>query len=553
MALDWTPHPLLKIPSTDEQINMGASRLLEYWERREGAIDREREDPFRYGTELPHWKKVDDILEEKAELLLLGGNRSGKTEIIAKRVVQSLVANPGSVIWCFTATSQNSIAHQQAVIHKYLPAEFKNLGRSRVHYISYSVKNGYTSSSFVLPNRSMCVFRNWSQNIETIEGGEVGCKEQAKPGTHNIGIWFDEEVPQNWLTTARFRCLTRSDPKTGIPARMISTFTTISGWTNCVASFLSGAVTLEDKEAELLPGERVPIIQQPIRQGSRVLYFHTADNPYGGWPAMKMQLDGARRDEILTRAYGVPTKPSNTTFVNLDDRVVMKHEDIPVIKDKKHNPCNYILSIDPAGSKSWFMLLVAVDVFGVHYVLKEWPGVDVGEWADLDRGEKGVPGDASKPNGNGIGDYAKIIRGMLKGISDEDYLGVTDNVEIIIDPRMGSATYAVSEGTSNIIADLQDHKINVYPAEGLPIEDGLQAINSLLSYDKAKPIDLNNRSHLIFSDQVGNTLFCCMNYKVDDGLKGVCKDPTDCLRYIAIGNYSYLEDSELEATEPRGY
>ena len=268
---------------------------------------------------------------------------------------------------------------------------------------------------------------------------------------------------------------------------------------------------------------------------------------------MKMQLEGARRDEILTRAYGVPSKPSNTTFVNLDDRVVMKHEEIPVVKDRKSNPCNYILSIDPAGSKSWFILLVAVDVFGVHYVLKEWPGVDIGEWADLDRGEKGVPGDASKPNGNGIEDYAKIIKEMLKGIDEEEIVGLTGNVEIIIDPRMGNATYAKSEGTSNIIADLHEHGVNVYPAEGLPIEDGLQAINSLLSYEKSKPIDLTNKPRLFFSDQVGNTLFCCMNYKMDDGLKGVCKDPVDCLRYVAIGNYSYIEDSELEISEPGGY
>ena len=44
---------------------------------------------------------------------------------------------------------------------------------------------------------------------------------------------------------------------------------------------------------------------------------------------------GAKRDEILCRAYGVPTKPSNTVFQNLDDRVVMKHQEIPVIKDHK--------------------------------------------------------------------------------------------------------------------------------------------------------------------------------------------------------------------------
>ena len=128
-----------------------------------------------------------------------------------------------------------------------------------------------------------------------------------------------------------------------------------------------------------------------------------------------------------------------------------------------------------------------------------------------------------------------------------------DDVEIIIDPRMGAASYQKSEGTSNIIADLQDEGINVYPAEGLPIDDGLQAINSLLSYDKTRPIGFDNHSKLIFSDRCGNTLFCCMNYKVEDGLKGVCKDPVDCLRYVAIGNYQFYEDSELSVSGTGGY
>lgn len=552
MALTWTPHPILSIPSKDEQIAMGAERLLDYWDRREKAIEREVEDPFNFGTELPHWKMADEALASHGEVLTLGGNRSGKSEWASKRVVQALVANPGSVIWCFTATSQNSIAHQQALIHKYLPNEFKNLGRSKVHYVSFSVKNGYTSSSFVLPNRSMCVFRNWSQDISTIEGGEVGCYADPAPGTFNIGIWNDEEVPLNWIQTQRYRSITRSDSD-GLPARIISTFTTVSGWSSTVQSYLSGARTVQEEPAELLNDEMVPVIQQPIRKNSRVVYFHTSLNPYGGWSAMKSQLVGAKRDEILCRAYGVPVKPANTTFKLLTDKVVMKHSEIPVIKDPDKNPCSWILAIDPAGSKSWFMLLVAVDVYGVHYVVKEWPDPSFGEWADLERGDKGRPGEASLPNGYGIADYADVIREMLKGISDEEFVGVKDAVDIIIDPRMGSATYSKAEGTSNIISDLHDEGVNVYPAEGLPIEDGLQAINSLLSYDPEKPIDLNNRSKLYFSDQVGNTIFCCQNYTVDDGLKGVCKDPVDALRYICIGNYEYLDDTSMKPTGQGAY
>ena len=43
---------------------MGAERLLEYWEHREEAIAREKEDPYNFGVELDHWKLVDDQLKD---------------------------------------------------------------------------------------------------------------------------------------------------------------------------------------------------------------------------------------------------------------------------------------------------------------------------------------------------------------------------------------------------------------------------------------------------------------------------------------------------------
>ena len=543
MSFTWSPHPILEVPTRREQLMMGANRLYEYYQRREAAIEREQDDPFRYGTELDHWKLADEQLAEFGELLLLGGNRSSKTEFCAKRVVQCLVANPNTVIWCFTTSSQNSIAHQQAAIWRYLPKEYKKLGHSRTYSIRYSIKNGFTNHTFVLPNKSKCVFRNFQQDVSTVEGGECGLLQDPVDGTHSIGVWLDEEFSLNWLTTLRYRCLTRADSK-GIPARILMSFTTVSGWTNVVSQYLTGARTLIDREAELLDNEKVPVLQQSIRNNARIVYFHTKDNPYNSWKATKNQLKGATRDEIKCRAYGLPVKPANTVFPNLDDRVVMKHDDIPVIKDPSKNPAQWILSIDPAGAKPWFIVLVAVTANGVHYVVDEYPDPSHGAWADLEKGTQGRPGEAAQPNGFGIADYAEVIREMIKGKED---------VQIIIDPRLGAASYQKSEGTSNIISDLQDEDIFASPAEGLPIDDGLQAINSLLSYDKSKPIGFDNHSKLIFSDKCGNTIHCCMNYQVEHGPKGVCKDGVDALRYIAIGNYRFYEDEELIGSGTRGY
>ena len=102
--------------------------------------------------------------------------------------------------------------------------------------MSYSSKNGFTSSSFILPNGSTCVFRNFQQDVKTIEGGECGLLGEPAEGTQ-LAIWLDEEYSANLISTLRFRVLTRADSK-GIPARIISSFTTVSGWTNVVSQYL---------------------------------------------------------------------------------------------------------------------------------------------------------------------------------------------------------------------------------------------------------------------------------------------------------------------------
>ena len=35
--------------------------------------------------------------------------------------------------------------------------------------------------------------------------------------------------------------------------------------------------------SDLLDGEKVPILQQPIRKNARVIYLHSKDNPDGGY------------------------------------------------------------------------------------------------------------------------------------------------------------------------------------------------------------------------------------------------------------------------------
>ena len=535
--MQWTPHPALPVPSESEMMTMGSERLLAYFNKREEAISNEKSDPYRYGFELEPWARADEQLRKHQEILVMGGNRAGKSEWAAKRVVESLTRNPGTIIWCLTETSANSIQFQQKMIFKYLAKEHKSLGRGKVGYVMYSLRNGFTASKFSLPNGSECVFRHWSQDISTIEGGEIGCPGEPAGGSHNVGFWADELIPLSWLETIRYRCVTRN-------AKGLVTFTAVDGWNSVVKSLLTGARTEEEIEADLLPGEKVPLVQQPLRKASTVVYFHTAENPFGGWSNMKAQLEGEKRDVILCRAYGVPVKSSRTVFPNLTDDNVAKHSEIPILKNPDDNPATWVLSIDPAGAKPWTMVLFGIDAHQVAWAVAEFPDFDgFGPWMDLSK-ERGRPGEAAQPNGYGIEDYALEIRRMEDG---------RENVERIIDPRLGAASYQKAEGSSNIISDLSDAGVPAYAAEALDVETGVQAINNLLSWNREEKMSLENKPRLMISDACQNLRACMQEYQPSEGAKAISKDFVDCVRYFAVGNYEYYEEAELVASGTGGY
>ena len=321
-------------------------------------------------------------------------HNSGKSEWAGKRVVQSALNNPNSIIWCFQTTFENSVQMQQKIIWKYIPKELKNAKRDKITNISYSQKRGFSDGKLVFPNGSEIVFRNYSQDISTIEGGEIGSMTPVSniPHVHNIGFWADELIPQTWLDTLRYRLVTRD-------AVGIITFTPIEGYSPTVKEYLNGAKTEEDIEADLIKGLRVPIVQQPKRKDSKIIYYHTKDNPYGGYDRIVKTLEGAHRDDILCRAYGVPSKPMAGKFPKFSDRYnVVKHDEIPFIKDKKSDVTHYMV-IDPSGAKPWFMSWFGVTPLGEIYLWAEFPDYSYGDWADMSKGTKGRQGDAAKPNG----------------------------------------------------------------------------------------------------------------------------------------------------------
>jgi hypothetical protein len=519
--LKWRSHPILTPPTDEEVAILDPDELLQIHEIYHEAIANAEKDPFRYGFQLPHWTKADEQLHEVDEILALGGNRSGKTRFGAFAVVKAAIENPEAEIFCFAQTSEVSIRQQQSSVWEALPIELRQKQTSAGTYISYTKKNGFTDSSLILPNGSQIIFKTYSQysnNPTILEGAELGSK-----GANCIGVWLDEYLlGPELISTLRFRLATRE-------AKMLVTFTPIDGYTEVIKEYLEGATTVETKAAELLNGELLPYVQRSKKRNAAVLYFHSIDNPFGGYERIRENLLGRPREEILIRAYGVPVKSHATKFPRFNAAVnVVAPESIPT-KDVTR----YCI-IDPAGSKNWFMCWIAVDLTDTYWVYREWPGVDVGEWAEWKSG-KWQPGEGAKGQGYGIKDYVELIREME---GDEEIY------ERIIDPRLGAAKYQGSDGSSSIIEDLAEHGIICLPAPGLEIEDGLQALISKMSWDTTKALDSLNRPKFYVSNECENIIHALAEYTGEAGLKEAWKDPIDVLRYAAITDIDYVDLSK---------
>ena len=525
------------------------AQFLAYHKEREEKIARMAEDPFRYGWVNPAWERADRAfadLREKfpkgvPELLILGGNRSGKSRYYARRAMQHLVNKPGAKVWCLQSTEAASIQNQQPYLWEYLPAEWKpaasgKLKKGAVANISYSQKGGFTENSFVLPNGSQCWFKFYSMDVTSIEGSELDF------------AWADELCTPDWLEALRFRLLTR-DGELGIG------FTPIEGYTSTVKEYLDGAKTLEESPAPLLPRfkqgkpdgvESVPRVQQCTREKARVVYFHTSDNPFGNPEAMETELAGSNRERVLMRAYGVPTKSRLSMFPKFRDNVhVVPHDKIPKEGTVYH-------FVDPGEGKTWAMLWIRFDANGRGWIYREWPdqisyieGVGyAGPWAEPDgKLEDGRPGPAQKAcAGFGFEDYKRVIELAEK---EDD----ADPIERWMDSRYGNTPTMTEEGVRTLIEQCSDRiGLDFLATSGRAISEGVACINDWLSYDTERPVDSTNSPRLYISERCQNLIYALKTWTGKDGKKGATKDFIDILRYITLAEgVSYQDPDALRA------
>jgi len=473
--------------------------------------------------------------------VVLGGNRAAKSTLAARIAVWAACTIPEAEVRAYHVNEDRSIEDQQRFIWEAIPDAIKNLPttRGKSHSIQYSQKNGFADNICIFPPISgyrrggyikFGNYRQYQQDPQVAEGFKAHL------------IILDEEAPQKLVDTLTYRL-------TDYHGRMIMSFTTLQGWTPLIQDILGRTKTLQKKRAPLLDRE-LPVLQESLaRPGTLVHYHWTQDNVFIDTQDFVMRLKGAPKEEILARAYGIPTKSFANVFPGFDKEVnVIPHDKLPWLNLKKDAngreipyKCTRYMAVDPAGSKNWFMLWVAIDAGGTWWVYREWPDYD--SWALPGSTVEGKPGPAQKGSKKGIRDYVDLIKGLEAG--EEIY-------ERFIDPRLGAAEKQSQEGATTIISDLDDAGMIFIPAPGVDIDNGLQLINNLFAYDDSKKIDSLNAPKIYVSDRCSNLIYSLTEYSAKGGSNEASKDPIDCLRYLAVSNVAHYELKDFVDTTPTG-
>ena len=513
---------------------MGAEALFDFYQKREDAIYAEKTDPFHNGYEPEHWAMADEEFAKTDELVILGGNRSGKSEFASKRVVKCINDIPEANVLCMHTTASTSVEQQQQYIYKYLPSEWKSAKKGKVTNLTFSKKGGFTESCCVAPNGSRIFFRNYSQNLDTgiLEGSEWDM------------VWLDELCGVDHINALRFRLVTRARrpvPKrpewaTGYPWRgMLITFTPVTGYTPTIREYLQGATTEKSVTAdpELLPNMRVPVIQQPLRDNAKVVYFHSIWNKFNDYQALKRTLKNDPTQKILTRCYGVPTKVAGGQLPKFGDAHIVKQDQIP------DEGTNYMV-VDPSHGKNWVIIWVRVAIDGKCYIYREFPdqirpidGVGMaGEWATAGKKLDGDKGLAQESWGWSLARYAKEIAELEK---DEE-IAIR-----IMDSRFGSSPTPTKSGVTTLIDEMAELNLFFEPSVGSRIEEGITLINNLLDYDEGQPVDSLNTPRLFVHEDCKNLRFSFSTWTGQDGKHGASKDWIDCARYFCLSAPTYMD------------
>lgn len=580
------PHPVIPLLDEKDEAELRVRKMdaiiAKFYQKRAQIMFAEKHDPLRFGYELPVWKLIDQqIAELRAtfphgviHLVILGANRSSKTTHGIRRVVKLAVEKPGARIWCLHETEAASRSVHQSLVFDHLPPEWRpQSGKMRSKYdrttkIVYTDAGGFTNNLLVLPNGSKIWFKFYGASVDSLEGDEVDF------------VLADEMIEPDWIEALRFRLLNRN----GI---LMLTFTPVKGYSPTVRMYLDNAITLEETEAELLPEfdgqgnfkcyQKVPRVQQSGIKQARIVYFHTKDNPYGNYEAMKVEVQGNNEERIKMRAYGVATRSESSQF-NFNSKVHVITEAEFTEWVKKYPAGTRYHLVDPCSGRNWFMGWAFCPFADKVIWYKEWPshghpgayieGIgDPGPWATSFNVKPRRDG-AQAPSDGERGPAQDPFKFSLKRYVQEIKKVEGDEVifERWMDSRYGNSPREGEEETTTLIQQMDGLDMVFCAMTGeqkiLGVNDGsIDLINSALYYDKSVPIGQYsaelarvNEPQMLVVETCPNLIFALEQWTGKDGMHGACKDGIDVLRGYFLSELGYVgHDNSRQRTGTYGY
>jgi hypothetical protein len=582
-ALVWSPHPVFPVPARAQAEALLAQtgpdeahrRLSAIWREREALIALEQNEPLY----VPHqyepapFARARALLAEFDELAILGQNRSGKTLFTVKYALEDLVHLPNRAWAFFHLTEESSVNQQQKLIHRFLPADWRSLGRQGEKvYVQYTEATGFSNRKFILPNGSTAYFFNYKQDLTILEGYEFD------------GVLFDELVPLPFLETARYR------RGRGRPLKILVSFTPRTGYTDTVGSLVEGGTIVETLPATLLapdvqhvrgcPPGHMPYVMQCRRRGSRVMWFHWGTNPYGAHAEVRQGVEGQSSATVKMRCYGWVDRMASNAFPRYGAAHRITRAQFAAIAARGGTRYVYC---DPGFDKNWFIIWVFVTPAGHRIVYREWPDLPrYDEWA-LPPSE--TTGDAAAgarkwdwrrgpaqvtDMGGSINRYKTLIleaEGHVWVPADKrwDSTSAEPIARRLFDPRLGGERVPnQDEGTSIIdlcaAASTDPEGRPMAPmywdeASACGIGEGIQLINLALAYDDTRPVTMENCPRLYLVDDCQQLDLALSSYVPPPATseRNALKDPIDCLRYCLKDDFGHLSAELLRARRATYY
>lgn len=309
----------------------------------------------------------------------------------------------------------------------------------------------------------------------------------------------------------------------------------------------------------------LPRVQQAAYQPLKIVYFNVFDNPFGNPPEIIEKAKAKGREGILTRCYGVPTKPTGVKFPTFRPEVhCITPEQFRTLAPEGTN--KHVC--DPCSGRNfahiWARRLPDERTLVVY---RESPspgqyvqGVgDPGWWAEAGDKADGAKGDAQKPFGWGhernIEEIlrlegwrdAEIAAALAAGDCDtppkrgKDEPPVEEVACRDMDSRFGSAPTITRSETKTLIESMADLGMTFEPAPGEHQQEGIDELHDLLYFDPLRPLGPENKPKLVIVENCRNVIWALQNWTGNDGQHGACKDFIDLLRYVALDPPVYVE------------